>query len=86
MMPQLVTVRVDRRDRRTVRLWLPVLPVALLLSPLLLLGAVGAIVACLYFRVRVLRAFHTGWRIFVALPGARFGLAEGPAGVHVSVH
>jgi hypothetical protein len=84
-MPQLVTLRVNRPEGRHIRIWVPVLPVALVLSPLLMLAALAAAVACLMFRVRVMRAFGAGWRLFCALPGTRVDVHEGRTAVLVSI-
>jgi hypothetical protein len=84
-MPQLLTVRVKRPDGRPIRIWVPVLPVVLVLSPLLILAALVAVVACLVYRIRVMRAFGTGWRLFCALPGTRVDVHEGRTAVLVSI-
>jgi hypothetical protein len=85
MIPQLLTVRVRRPQRRAVRIWIPVLPVALVLSPLLVLAALGAVVACLMYGVSVLGAFGTAWRLCCALPGTRVDVREGRTAVLVSI-
>jgi hypothetical protein len=85
MMPQLLTVRVKRAEGRIIRIWVPLLPVALMLSPFLILAALGAAVACRVYRVRVTQAFGAGWRLFCALPGTRFDVREGRAAVLVSI-
>lgn len=85
MMPQLLTVRVKRPQGRLIRIWVPVLPVALVLSPLLILAALVAAGACLMYRVRVTRAFGAGWRLFCALPGTRVDVHEGRMAVLVSI-
>jgi len=85
MMPQLLTVRVNRPRGRAIRIWVPVLPVILLLSPFLILAALAAAVACLVYRVKVTQAFGTGWRLFCALPGTRFDVQEGRTAVLVSI-
>ncbi|WP_219466291.1 hypothetical protein [Nonomuraea rhizosphaerae] len=72
MMPQLLTVGVKRPDRRLVRVRVPVVPVVLLLSPVLLLALVAGVVAGHVYHVDTLRALRTGWRIVCALPGTRF--------------
>jgi hypothetical protein len=77
MMPQLLTVRVRRPEHRPFRIWVPVLPVLLVLSPLLLLAAAGAVVACRMYGVSVPGAFGTAWRLFWALPGTRVDVREG---------
>lgn len=84
-MPQLVTVKVDRPDRRPVRFWVPVLPVALVLLPVVVMVVLAAIVACLVFRIRVVRALGTGWRVISALPGARFDIEQGRTAVLVAI-
>jgi hypothetical protein len=85
MMPQLMTVRVRRPEGRPFRIWIPVLPVALVLSPLLVLAAVGAVVACLMYEVSVPGAFGTAWRLFCALPGTRVDVREGRTAVFLSI-
>jgi hypothetical protein len=85
MMPQLLTVRVSRSQGRPIRIWVPVLPVVLLLSPLLVAAALAAAVACLVYRVRMVRAFGAGWRLLCALPGTRVDIREGRTGVLVSI-
>jgi hypothetical protein len=85
MIPQLLIVRVRRPQGRAVRIWIPVLPVALVLSPLLVLAALGAIVACLMYQVSVLGAFGTAWRVLRALPGTRVDVREGRTAVFVSI-
>jgi hypothetical protein len=85
MMPQLLTVRVTRPQRRSVRIWVPVLPTVLLLGPLLILAALAAAVACLMYGVRVGPAFGNSWRLFCALQGTRIDIREGPTTVLVSI-
>jgi hypothetical protein len=85
MMPQLLTVRVGRPEGRPIRIWVPVLPVLLVLSPVLILAALVAVVACLIYRIRVLRAFGAGWRFYCALSGTRVDISEGRTAVLVSI-
>jgi hypothetical protein len=85
MMPQLLTVRVRRPQGRAFRIWVPVLPVVLVLSPLLVLAALGAVVACLMYDVSVLRAFGIGRRLCCALPGTRFDVQQGRTAVLVRI-
>jgi len=84
-MPQLLTVRVKPPKGRPIRIWLPVLPIAAVLSPFLLLAALAAAIACLVYRVRVTRAFGATWRLFCALPGTQFDVREGRTAVLVSI-
>lgn len=84
-MPQLVTVRVARPDRRPIRIWVPVLPVVLVFSPVVVLAVLGAAVACLVYRVSVVRALATGWRVVSALPGTRVDIEEGHMAFRISI-
>jgi hypothetical protein len=84
-MPQLVTVRVRPSNGRPVRVPVPVLPVLLILSPLVVLAAGVAAVACVVYRISVLRAFGTGWGIVSALPGTRFDSEHGRTAVLVTI-
>ncbi|GAA3241272.1 hypothetical protein GCM10020216_066950 [Nonomuraea helvata] len=84
-MPQLVTVGVKRPDRRRIRIWVPVLPVVLVLSPVLVLAVLGGAVACHVYRIDVMRALGTGWRIVSALPGTRFDVEFSRTAVLVAI-
>jgi hypothetical protein len=84
-MPQLVTVRVKRPDGRPIRIWVPVLPVVLVFSPILVLAVLVAAVACLVYRISMLRALGTGWRIVSALPGTGFDIEQGRTAVLVTI-
>jgi hypothetical protein len=84
-MPQLLTVRVKRPDARPIRVWVPVLPVVLVFSPIVVLAVLVAAVACLVYRVNVVRALGTGWRIVAALPGTRVDVEQGRRAVLVTI-
>jgi hypothetical protein len=84
-MPQLLTVQVKEPDGRPIRIRIPVLPVLLVLSPLVVLAVLGAAVACLVFRVRVARALAAGWRLVSALPGTRVDVDQGSTAVLVAI-
>ncbi|MEV1026728.1 hypothetical protein [Streptomyces sp. NPDC050264] len=85
MIPLLVTVGYHRSDGRRRRLHVPVLLVALVLSPLLLLAVVAGLVACLITGVGPVGALRGVGRLVWALPGTRFELEQGRAGVLISV-
>jgi hypothetical protein len=85
MIPQLVTVRHRRPGGRWLRLYVPVVPVALVLSPLLLIAVIGGVVACLIFQVRPLGALRGIGRVLWALPGTRFEFEQGRTALRVSV-
>ncbi|MEU1587833.1 hypothetical protein [Micromonospora sp. NPDC005710] len=58
---------------------------ALVLFPILVLVVLAAIVACLVFRIRVVRALGTCWRVISALPGARFDIEHCRSAVLVAI-
>jgi hypothetical protein len=77
MIPQLVTVGHRRPDGRWLRLHVPVLPAALVLSPLLLLAVLAGLVACVAIGVSPLAALRGTGQLLWALPGTEVELAEG---------
>ena len=85
MIPQLVTVRHRRPDGRWLRLFVPVVPVLLVLAPLLLLAVLAGLVACLVFRVSLVGALRGTGQLLWALPGTRFEIEDGRTAVLVSV-
>ncbi|MFC5187253.1 hypothetical protein [Actinomadura harenae] len=85
MIPQLVTVGYRRSGGRRRRIHLPVLPVALLLSPLLLLAVLGGLVACAVFRIAPMGALRGTGSVLWALPGTFFEVEEGSMAFLVSV-
>jgi hypothetical protein len=85
MIPQLVTVRHRRPNGRWLRLYVPVLPVLLVLSPLLLLAVLAGLVACLVFRISLVGALRGTGQLLCALPGTRFEIEDGRTAVQVSV-
>ncbi|WP_049565057.1 hypothetical protein [Streptomyces sp. SBT349] len=85
MIPQLVTVRYRRPRGRGLRLYVPVLPVLLVASPLLLLAVAGGLIACLATRVSPVGALRGAGRLLWALPGTRVEIEYGRTAVLVSV-
>jgi hypothetical protein len=85
MIPHLVTVRHRRRDGRWLRLYVPVLPVLLVLSPLLLLAVLVGLVACLATRVSPVGALRGTGQLLWALPGTRIEIEQGRTAVLISV-
>jgi hypothetical protein len=85
MIPYLVTVRYRPPDGRGLRLCVPVLPVLLVLSPLLLLSVLAGLVACLATGVSPVGALRGTGQLLRALPGTRIEVEEGRTAVLVSV-
>jgi len=85
MMPNLVTVRHRRPDGRGLRLYVPVLPVLLVLSPLLLLAVLAGLAVCVATRISPVGALRGTGRLLWALPGTRIEIEQGRTAVLVSV-
>ncbi|WP_328474214.1 hypothetical protein OHA21_14585 [Actinoplanes sp. NBC_00393] len=85
MIPQLVTARYRRTDGTWLRLYVPVVPVALLLSPLLLLAVLGGIVACVIFKISAVGALLGLGRLLWALPGTRIDIDDGQFAMQISI-
>lgn len=85
MIPQLVTMRYRRPDGRWRRVWVPVLPVALVLSPLLLLAVVGGLIVGRCYGISPSGALRGAGRLLWALPGARFEIEDGRTALLVRV-
>jgi hypothetical protein len=85
MIPYLVTYRQRRRNGRWLRVYIPVLPALLVLSPLLLLAGLAGLAACLVLRVSPANALRGAGQLFCALPGTRFEIQDGRMAVLVSV-
>jgi hypothetical protein len=85
MIPQVVTYCQRRGDGTWLRLYVPVVPVLLILSPLLVLVVVAGIVACAIFGIRVVDALLRTGRLLWALPGTQFHLDDGRMAVHIDV-
>jgi hypothetical protein len=85
MMPQVANVRVRTERRKTIRLWIPLLPVLLLLSPFVVLFLVVLVIASLTTRGNPVRALWTGWRLLWSLRGTRIEIEQGKTGVLVNL-
>jgi hypothetical protein len=85
MIPQLVTVRYRRPNGHWRRLWVPVVPVALVLSPVLLLAVVCGLIVARVYGVSPLGALRGTGRLLWALPGARFEIEDSQTALRVKV-
>ena len=85
MMPQLVTVRVHSGHGRRIRLWIPLLPVLIVLSPLLLVAVLALAVVCMVYRVNPGRALAAGWGLLSGLHGFKVEIQQGRTEVRVNV-
>jgi hypothetical protein len=76
MIPYLVTVGYRRPGGRWRRLYVPVLPVLLVLSPLLLLAVLAGLAACLAVEVSPVGALRDTGQLLRALPGTRIEIEQ----------
>ena len=85
MIPQLVTVRYRRSDGRWRRLYIPVLPVLLVLAPLLVLAVLAGLIVGRVYGVSPMGALRGAGRLLWTLPGARFEIEESQTAFLISV-
>jgi hypothetical protein len=85
MMPQLIRISVRRPQRRPIRLWIPLLPLLLVLSPVLVIALVVGSVACVVYRINPVRTLVAGWRLLCGLPGTRVDVDHPEAAVVVAI-
>lgn len=87
MIPLLVTVGWRRPGGRWRRLYVPVPPVLVMLSPLLALAVLAGLVACRVTRVWVspMGALRGAGQLLWALPGTRIEIEEGRTAFLISV-
>ena len=76
MMPQLMTVKVIGQRRRF-RLWIPLLPVLIVLSPLMILAGLLLAVLCVALRINPFAALARTGRLCTALRGLHIEVHEG---------
>jgi hypothetical protein len=85
VIPQLITVQYRHPGGRWLRLYVPVLPLLVLLSPLVMLAVLGGVVACRLFGVRPLAALRDIGQLLRALPGTRLELDDGQTALLIRV-
>ena len=85
MMPQLVTISIRPPRRKAFRLWIPLLPLLLVLSPVLLIALVAVVVACVAYRINPARALSTAWLLLCGLRGTRVDVERGRTAVLVAI-
>jgi len=85
MMSQIATVPVHSGQPRRVRLWIPLLPVYVVLSPLLVLFVLVLLGACVLYRVNPFRALAAGAHLLWALRGFQVQIQEGRTDVLVKL-
>jgi len=81
MIPFVAMVSVRGRESRTFRLWVPLFLVWLLLIPLAALLSPVIFIVCLAFRVNPFRGFAAAWQLLTALSHTECAVEHGSAGV-----
>jgi hypothetical protein len=85
MMPQVLSIRVHSGETRRVRLWIPILPVVILLAPVIVLVLVAGLVALAILRINPVRGLRAGLGMVAAARGLRLAISSGDLTVHVRV-
>lgn len=85
MIPHLVTVRRRSTDGRRQNWHVPVLLVALLASPLLVLAALAGLVLCLLTQVNPFKAVHRTGQLLVGLRGTYVEVDQGGSALVIHI-
>ncbi len=85
MMPQLITISIRSPGDKGFRLWIPLLPLLLVPSPVLVIALTVGVVACLAYRINPARALWGAWRLLCGLRGTRVDVEQGRTAVLVAI-
>jgi hypothetical protein len=85
VIPQALSVRVHSGPSRRLRLWVPVVPVVILLAPLLALGLVVMLVGLAILRINPVRGLGAAWSLVAATRGLRLEINTRDLTIHVKV-
>jgi hypothetical protein len=85
MIPLVAVVSLRGRESRTLRLWVPLIVLWLLLVPFVMLLSPLIFLGCLACRINPFRAFSVGWQILRALNDTEFDVEHRSAGISICV-
>lgn len=85
MIPLVAVVSLRGRKSRTLRVWVPLILLWLLLVPFAALLSPLIFIVCLLCRVNPFRAFSVGWQILRALNDTEVAIEHRSAGVSICV-
>jgi hypothetical protein len=84
MIPQVAVINLHS-GRRERRLWVPLLPLWLVLAPFVLLALPLFVIGCLVSGVRPLGALSGIWQVLCALRGARVDVTRGTTATSIDI-
>jgi len=85
VIPLVAVVSLNKENSRTFRLWVPIVLIWLVLLPLVALFSPVILIACLICRVNPFRMFSVGWQILSALRETKVELGRRTAAVSVCI-
>jgi hypothetical protein len=85
MIPVMAILRVERSQRRNIRLWLPLFLLWLLALPVVVVILPIVAVILLAYGRNPLRHFAAYWNVLSAIPGSHIEV-NGRRGQHVTMH
>jgi hypothetical protein len=85
MIPLVAVVSLRGRESRTLRVWVPLILLWLLLVPFAVLLSPLIFIVCLVCRVNPVHAFSVGWQILRALNDTQVAVEHRSAGVSICV-
>lgn len=83
MIPQVVTVKYQSRPDRRHRIWIPLLPIYLLLTPLLPLIIIAVVVGCAVYRANPIRILVALTRLLASLGGITVDVQQSTTKVQI---
>ena len=81
MIPFVAVVSLRNQESRTIRLWIPLILIWLLLLPLAVLLSPFIFIACLFCRVNPFRGVALMWRVLNALTDTSIEVEQRSAGM-----
>ena len=81
MIPFVAVVSLHNQKSRTIRLWIPLILIWLLLLPLAVLLSPFIFIACLFFRVNPFRGVALMWQVLNALTDTSIEVEQRSAGM-----
>lgn len=81
MIPFVAVVSLRNQESRTIRLWIPLILIWLLLLPLAVLLSLFIFIACLFCRVNPFRGVALMWQVLNALTDTSIDVEQRSAGM-----
>jgi hypothetical protein len=85
MIPLVAVVSLRGRESRTLRLWVPLIVLWLVIVPLAVVFSPLIFVGCVACRINPVGAFSVGWQILCALNDTEVEIEQRSAGISICI-